>query len=107
MKKLKKDTSVDYEHMEDYVNSAPYLPATLGDFIEELEEPTQDISSIVKKPEKNPEFPEDWQTLSVTFSTEEAYFKFFEKLGSKPPPRPPATMVYEKSDKPNILDLLK
>jgi hypothetical protein len=85
MTEFVKDTSKDYDHMIGYVAEENLNRATLDVFLGETEK--KDYKPEVKRREKDPEFPEDWQHLYVNFDSFENYATFMNELGTKPVPK--------------------
>ena len=81
-KEFFKDTAADYETMLDY-SADENVFANLDEFIGEESDKTLKVA-----PRKvNPEFPENWQTITMSFPTEEDYIEFMLKADEKPMPR--------------------
>lgn len=79
-----KDTSKDYDHMLGYVAEENLNTGSLEDF---LGEERAEYRPEVKKKERDPDFPEDWQKLYVNFTDINEYYKFMNEIGEKPVPK--------------------
>jgi hypothetical protein len=106
MKDYDIDTSQDYEDLVSFMSdkNMTKISTGLGEFIDE------DISdykpSVVNNKQVDPDFPEDWQTLIVSFETKEDIPLFTKLSGIIISPKK-SDIVYEcDGDSVGILDFL-
>lgn len=98
------DTSLDYEHLIDYVADENLNKNSLYSFLGSEQE---EYKPAVRPKAVNPEFPEEWQTLQINIRTFEDYVDFMEKLGLKAIPKL-KKMVYENPENTvNIFDFVE
>lgn len=88
------DTSLNYEHLIDYVADENLNKSSLDSFFDADE---KEYRPEVRKRDVNPEFPEEWQTLQINIITFEDYVDFMEKLGLKATPKL-KKIVYENPE---------
>lgn len=93
MKEYKIDTSADYDDLVGYI-SEENLPSNLTPHIGIEETYTYNI----KGKATNSEFPEQWQSLIVTFDNLEDYAKFMIELNVSPSVKI-KELVYNPEDK--------
>jgi hypothetical protein len=92
-----KDTSSDYEHMLGYISEENINKGSLSDFLElEIEE----YRPEVKTKKKDPEFPEEWQSLLVSFRNEKDYARFMQMIDHTPSPKL-QSLIYERPGNQN------
>ena len=82
MKEYVRDTSEDYDDLVGFV-AEDNLPVDLGEFIDD----TSEYKPKVQPKKVNPEFPEEWQSLYVNFSSFDEYADFMNKIGHVPLPK--------------------
>lgn len=98
------DTSVNYEHMIDYVADENLNKGSLDDF---LEFEKGEYRPEVRGKTTNPEFPEPWQTLKVNIITYDDYVDFMDRMGLKPTPKL-NKLVYENPENSvSLLDFME
>ena len=98
------DTSLNYEHLIDYVAEENLNKGSLDSFFDPDE---KEYRPEVRKRDVNPEFPEEWQTLQINILTFEDYVDFMDKLGLKATPKL-KKMVYENPENAvNIFDFVE
>jgi len=88
------DTSLDYEHLIDYVADENLNKSSLDSFFD-FEQ--GEYKPEVRKRDVNPEFPEEWQTLQINIRSFEDYVDFMERIGLKATPKL-KKMVYENPE---------
>lgn len=77
------NTAETYDHMMDFVSEENINKGSLNEFLDIKTE----YKPEVKQREKDPEFPEQWQHLFVSFRCLEDYSEFMNLLGGKPSPK--------------------
>jgi|AntAceMinimDraft_13_1070369.scaffolds.fasta_scaffold12685_2 hypothetical protein len=91
MKNYEIDTSEEYEDFVGYVSADNLSKNSLGDFLGDVPE---EYKPSVKPKNVDPEFPEEWQSLFMSFDTEEDVKEFVKQSGIVVSPKT-KTIIYE------------
>lgn len=78
MKKYETDTSEEYEDFVGYVSEDNLSKSSLGEFFGDEQE---EYKPSVKPKGIDPDYPEDWQKLLISFETEDDIKEFTRKSG--------------------------
>lgn len=97
MDNIVKDTSADYDDMVGY-SAEIQADADLSKFLGEDDDSDEsDNRPYIKPTNVDPEYPEQWQTIHINFSTFDDYVAFMQKLGKQPLAKL-KPMIYQRNE---------